>query len=309
VVVALAITAVVTMATITSAGASPARAPQAAAPKVQVGDCFAKAQVDYDEVTISSKVPCTKAHDVQVVGTAALPAALASAPLDTLTDVKSAIRPQLEAFADQTCTADAVAKVVYPKQAAALSTLFAKDTVTYWTPPAPGNGGWALPDAAAFDAGTKAVLCVFQPNPNEGSGSTVGDIRKISTRDPLSTLRLCFDFKADGGGTQYQSCDKVHDGESLLWVSLPVTGLPADPSTWSDAQWAPFDSACAAYGEAVIGAKRTDLKINSDTGTSAPANGRRLFNCRAYPLKDTDAIPAGAILAGAGKAKIKFTTK
>ena len=133
---------------------------------------------------------------------------------------------------------------------------------------------------------------------------------KISTRDPLATLRICFDFKADNSGTQYQPCDKVHDGESLIWVNLPITTQGPDVNTWTDADWAPFDAACAAYGEAVIGAKRPELKITADTSpTTKPVNGKRLFNCRAYPVKETEVIPAGAILAGAGKAKIKYATK
>ncbi len=60
--------------------------------------------------------------------------------------------------------------------------------------------GWVLPDAASFDAGTKAMLCVFHLNPDAGTGSSAGDIRKISTRDPLEQLRLCFDFNADEHG-------------------------------------------------------------------------------------------------------------
>ena len=282
-----------------------AGAAAATAPTWKIGDCFSDAQVDFDSVTLASAVPCTKEHEVQVVGGADLPAALASQPLSALVDLHSAVRPQVVAFAAETCSPSNDVKSIYPKQAAALSALFEKHDIEEFVVPAAGQMGWALTDAASFDAGTKAMLCVFHPNPSANSGSTAGDIRKISTRDPLATLRLCSDF--NDTGSEYQRCDKVHDIESLIWVKLPLSGQPADPNTWQDADWAPFDAVCAEFGAAVVGARRADFKFNSDTDPAGSVfDGSRMFNCRAYPKSDTAAIPANVILAGAGKAKIKL---
>ena len=299
----LVVAAVVATLSLTAAASAGA----ATAPKWKVGDCYSDAQIDFDEVNLASAVDCTKDHEAQIVGGAPLPAALASAPLADLTSTTSALRPQVVAFAAQTCSPAAVAKTVYPKQGAALSPLFTKYGVTDWTVPAPGSTGWALPDAASYDAGTKALLCVFAPSA-AGIGTTAGDIRKVSTPTPVAT-RLCFDFNAANTATVYQPCAKTHDIESLIWVALPITSQPADPTTWQDADWAPFDAACAEFAAAVVGAKRADFKFNADTDPGkSPSNGKRMFNCRAYPTKTTAAIAANAILAGAGKAKIKLAT-
>jgi hypothetical protein len=65
---------------------------------------------------------------------------------------------------------------------------------------------------------------------------------------------------------------------------------------------------CAQFAAAVVGAKRADIKLTSDTDpTRAASNGKRVFTCRAYPTKDTAAIAADQVLAGAGRAKIKLT--
>ncbi|MFA5885457.1 MAG: hypothetical protein WDA60_16520 [Acidimicrobiia bacterium] len=306
--VAAALVAMIAMTTAASAGASPARRPLAAAAQWKVGDCFTDANVDVDEVTLSSAVPCTKDHTVQIVGGAELPAALASAPLTTLTDTKSAVRPQLAAFAKQTCSASAVVENLYPKQAKALAALFEKNGVTDdWMVPAAGRMGWVLPEAASFDAGAKALLCVFEPDADIGSGRTAGDIRKISTRDPLATLRLCFDFNAENTGQDFQPCDKVHDGERLIFFPMSVSGKPADVTAWQDADWAPYDAVCAEFAAVLVGAKRADFKVRADTNAPDPiVDGTRFFNCQTYPTKKTAAIPAGVIMTGAGKAKIKF---
>jgi len=80
----------------------------------------------------------------QIVGGAELPAALASVPLATLVDTKSAVRPQVVAFAAETCSPANDVKSIYPKQAAKLSALFAKHNIDEFVPPAAGQMGWAL---------------------------------------------------------------------------------------------------------------------------------------------------------------------
>ena len=305
---ALPIGALVSVTAIASAGAAPTRAPEATAPQWKVGDCFTDAQIDFDEVTLSSTVDCTKEHEAQIVGGATLPAALASAPLADLiglTSPTSALRQQVVAFANETCSPAAVIKNVYPKQAAKLAPLFDKNGVTDWTVPAPGRMSWALPDAASYDAGTKALLCVFEPSA-AGIGTTAGDIRTISTPTPVAT-RLCFDFDAANTGTVHQSCAQTHDVESMLYIELPLSGQPTNPNAWRAADWAPFDAVCAQFAAAVVGAKRADFKFDSDTDpTRASSNGKRTFSCRAYPVKATTAIAANEVLAGAGTAKIKL---
>jgi len=301
--VAAGVAAVVLVTTVAVAGAT---APRAKSPTWKVGDCYATADVDHDEVDLTTKVACTKEHDVQVLAGAKLPSPLGKAEYADLVTPGRSDRIDLVDFATETCTSAAVARSLYPKQAKALVQLFEKHDVEEWVAPVAGRMGWVLPDEASYDAGAKALLCIFEPD-GAVTGTTAGDIRKVATSDPLKTLRLCFDFNATNTGTEFRSCDEVHDGESLIWIPLPVTGKPRDVSTWGDAEWAPLDDVCAEFATVLIGAKRADLKFNVDTDpTLGTNNGKRYFNCRTYPLDEAAAFPAGFIATGAGKAKIKF---
>jgi hypothetical protein len=161
-----------------------------------------------------------------------------------------------------------MAKHVYPKSAKELTSLFARYDVDEWMAPAAGSTGWAL-------------------------------LRRISTRDPLPSLRLCADFRADGRETVGVSCADDHEIESLIWLALDTTDAPPDVSTWAADDWKPYDTACRDYAVAVIGAKRTDVVVTAETRPDeAPLRGTRFFDCRAYSQNETAAFPGGVIRRG-----------
>ena len=306
VVLALVATTALALTTVTAAAA--ATTAKSAAPTWRVGDCYTRGNVDFDVVDLTSKVACSKEHGLQVVGGAPLPAALAAAGLDALTDRTSAVRPQLLDFVRATCAPGEVVANLYPKATAKrLAALFAQHKVSDWMPPAGGQMGWVMPDPDSFAAGATDVLCVHITN-RAIHGTTAGDLRDISTNATLPDQRLCGRFRADGLGSDGVGCDTVHDIESLLWVGLDVTGKPADAQTWTATDWADLDATCAQFATAVIGAHRSDIVVNADTDpTQAPIDGNRFFNCRAYPKVETQAFPANVILTALGNAKIHFT--
>jgi hypothetical protein len=271
----------------------------------KAGDCFSQASVDADEVTLTSKVPCTKAHEVQILHGVALPADLAQAGLATLTNPTSDEHAQLVDFAHDTCTPSRDVGAVYPKVAKKLQRLIAEHDIPGWAPPAPGNTGWVLPEPASFEAGNKDLLCIFHAA-QDPVNKTPGDVRKLATPAALGGFRICFDFNAENTATEAASCAKVHDVESLLWVELPATGHPDSVIDWTDSDYSSFDSTCEDLGRALVGATRRDLKIRADTGdTPISEHGTRLFDCTAYPTADTRRLPAGSIV-GSGNARIAF---
>lgn len=271
----------------------------------KAGDCFANANVDADEVTLTSKVPCTKQHEVQVLEGAALPASLAKADLSTLTDDSSSEHTALREFAAKTCSPGSTAAAVYPKVAHKLESLLREHDVPGWVPPAPGNMGWVLPESASFAAGHKDLLCIFHAA-KDAVNTTPGDVRKLATSAALGGFRICFDFNADNTGTQAASCSDVHDVESLFWIEQPVAGHPDSVADWTEADYSTYDSACQDFGQTLVGAARKDLKIRADIGNTAVlARGTRLFDCTVYPTADNLRLPAGSVV-GRGKAKIAF---
>jgi hypothetical protein len=292
-------------ATCAVAAFATAAAAKPAAGSWKAGDCFADANVDADEVTLPSKVPCTKQHEVQVLVGAALPASLAKAGLSTLTDDTSSEHAALREFAAKTCSPGATVAAVYPKAAHTLQSLMHGHDVPGWVPPAPGNMGWVLPERASFAAGHKDLLCVFHVA-KDAVNTTPGDVRKLATGAALGGFRICFDFNADNTGTQAANCGDVHDVESLLWIEQPVAGHPDSVTDWTDADYGTFDAACQDFGQALVGADRKDLKIRADVGdTAASERGTRLFDCTVYPTADTQKLPAGSVV-GRGTAKIAF---
>jgi len=299
-VMCLAAVAVAMLGGVETAGAAAANADW------KVGDCYADANVDFDSVNLASKVPCSKTHDVQVIGGAPLPASLAAAGLATLTSTSSAVRPELVAFADKTCAPTAEAASVYPKIAKKLQALLGAHDVTDWVLPAAGRMGWVLPDQAAFDAGAKDLVCIFEPVASATS-SGEGDILRLSTKDPLATLRVCRDFSADNSHTNNVSCQGAHDQELLFRISQDVTGHPASVEDWTDADWAPYDKTCVELGKALVGSARADLIVRSDAdGTQPVSQGRRPIDCVAYPTKKTQKLPGTSTVTGAGTSKIAF---
>lgn len=303
-----AIATVIAASTLATAAAAVAPAAGADAPKWKIGDCYATADVDADTVELTSKVDCAQEHAVQVLAGAPLPKALATTGLANLLDSDTSERGRLLSFVRDTCTPAAMAKHVYPKSAKRLASLFERYDVDEWMAPAAGSTGWVLPDADGFAAGATDLLCVHIPNAAV-HGTTAGDLRRISTRDPLPSLRLCADFRADGRGAVGVSCADDHEIESLIWLALDTTDAPPDVSSWTADDWKPYDTACRDFAVAVIGAKRTDIVVTADTRPDeAPLQGTRFFNCRAYSQNETAAFPGGVILTGAGSAPIRFTT-
>jgi hypothetical protein len=286
-------------ANVGSAGGAPTNAAKWAA-----GDCFSSADVDADEVVLSSKVACSKEHTVQVTGGAALPASLASAGRTALVSPTSAQRPALIQFAAITCNAGALVPNVYKKLGKQLQRLMLSEDVTEFVPSSLGHIGWVLPDATSFAAGATDLICVFEPT--KGSTATTSDVRELERRQTLPKLRLCRNFRADNSGADRASCAKPHDQESLIYISQLVTGKPANVSDWQDADYASYDAACSEFAKVIIGADRGDLLIRGETDPAAAVReGRRLIDCIAYTKDEKVQLPAGT-LVGVGKAKIKF---
>jgi hypothetical protein len=297
---AAALTATLAVAIVEgAAGAKPA------AGSWKAGDCFAQADVAADEVTLTSKVPCTKDHEVQILKGEALPVGLAQAGVATLTDQTSSERVQLVALQAKVCSPGAGAAFVYPKQAKKLAALMREHDVPGWAPPVPGNTGWVLPEPASFAAGNKDLLCIFHVAADTAN-HTPADLRKLATHAALGGTRICFDFNAANTGTQAASCADVHDVESLIWIEQPVAGHPDSIADWTEADYSDFDATCQDFGAALVGAKRKDLKMRADTNdTPVSDHGTRLFDCTVYPTADNLRLPAGSIV-GTGKAKIAF---
>ena len=136
-------------------------------------------------------------------------------------------------------------------------------------PGSPGGLGWVLPDQDAFNAGVTDVICVFALDPAALAGG-VGDVRELETSQVLPKFRICVSIAADRTRTTVP-CDVVHDRETLAFVTMAVEGLPKDLSTWTDTHWAPFDAACAALGEVLMGGAHPEVKVAADTDFDIPA--------------------------------------
>jgi hypothetical protein len=277
----------------------------AAKPTWAVGDCFAKADVDKDEVDLSSKVPCSKKHAVQIVGGGPLPASLVTAGRPALLTSGSPARAVLAAQTFVVCNAGNTVVNVYPKLGKKLQPLILSKNVVEFIPAVPGRGGWVLPDAESFAAGVTDLLCIFEPNPAE-KGAQTSDVRKLESRKTLEGTRICRDFRADQTGVDRARCDKAHDQESLIYVDQLVAGRPARVQDWQDADWAPFDATCQEFAKVIIRATREELRVRADTDAAAPVNnGRRLIDCVVHPVDEKVKLPAGT-LVGVGKKKLTY---
>ncbi len=272
--------------------------------KWAVGDCFSSSNVDADEVDLSSKVPCSKEHSVQVTGGIHLSPSLASAGLPELLSKSSPTRPALRQAALIACNAGSVVPNVYRRLGAKLLELMLSKDVTEFIPSSLGRMGWVLPDAASFAAGSTDLICIFEPT--KGTTATTSDIRQLESRQTLPKLRICRDFRADNSGAEFKSCARPHDMESLIYVSQIVTGTPEKFTDWTAGDYAPFDATCLEFAKVLIGADRADLLIRAEIIAGAVVTfGRLTFDCIAYTRNDKLQLPAGT-LVGAGKSKINF---
>ncbi|MBM3658790.1 MAG: hypothetical protein FJW95_04715 [Actinobacteria bacterium] len=290
-----------------SAGAGQKPRPKRAAALWRVGTCYAVADVATQTIDLTSAVACAEDHTVQVVAGAPLPKPLAKTDRATLLDPTSKPHAALVAFAEARCRPRATVKHLYPESADVLRELFETYEITRWMPPAAGQLGWLVPDADSFALGATDVVCVHVTDP-EITGSTAGDLRRISTRAPLATMRLCANLGGDGGRAAFATCDRPHDIQTLLRVTLDVRDKPDDVLQWTDDDWRSIDVACQDLATAVIGAKRNSILINADTDPDQPAvDGTRLVDCRAVPFDEAKAFAAGTVVTGAGQRPIRMT--
>lgn len=301
--VALVVAAVLAAPTL----ASPAGAARKAPALWRVGQCYTGADVALQTVDLKSTVACSEDHAAQIVAGAALPKKLAKVDHATLLDPGSKAHDRLAAFAAAHCGPDDTVTHLYPKAKDRLRELFTQYDIETWMPPATGTLGWLVPDADSYALGATDVLCVHLTDPLI-TQSTAGDLRRISTRAPMASMRLCADLGVDGARATFIRCDRQHDIETLLRVALDVKGKPAEVLEWTDGDWGSIDEACQDLAIAVIGVKRNQLLINADTDPAQPVvDGRRTIDCRAVPFDEAKAFGAGTVVTGAGNRPIRMT--
>lgn len=301
--VALGVVAVLAAGTL----APPAGAARKAPALWRVGQCYTGADVATQTVDLTSTVACSEEHAAQIVAGAPLPKKLVKVDRAILLDPASKQYARLTAFAVGHCGPDDTVKHLYPKAKDRLRELFTQYDVDSWMPPASGVLGWLVPDPDSYALGATDVLCVHVPDPLL-TESTAGDLRRISTRAPMPSMRLCADLGADGGRATFVRCDRQHDIETLLRVQLDVEGKPAEVLKWTDGDWGSIDEACQDLAIAVIGVKRNQILINADTDPSQPAvDGRRTIDCRAVPFDEAKAFAAGTVVTGVGSRPIRMT--
>lgn len=276
------------------------------------GDCFAKANVFDDVVELSSKVDCSRPHQVQVMGGAALPAGLAALPLaDLHDDSNTAVLDALVAFSHRACSPAKIAPNMWPGKGAAVAKALRPAASVTGGGVLPGlragtNFGWVFPDAKSFAAGDRSLICVlYSPKgaigtPQETMGTLRGDARLLATSRPLPTMRACLLYDAEGLG-QPSSCAKPHSDEVMAFFAAR---LPADYADMTDAQWAPLDDQCRGVVDALVGAARTDLRAYVDAPARPDAGTLVYLSCYVQRAKALDGsyplLPAGTVV-GLGK--------
>ena len=283
----------------------------------KVGDCFAKANVDKDLVELPSKVDCAKPHAVQVVGGAALPSRFAKYSLAQMLDQKDIkLRAELVKFSEQICSGTKTASGIWPKQGAAVAKALTGLAATTGGGILPGlkeslNFGWVFPDAGAFNAGDRSMICVIYPlDPNTGkyvanAKGLKGDFRLLSTSRTLPTMRACFGFDANGENYAAVSCALPH-GDEL--IANFVGKLPAAVADMTDEQWEPFDRQCYAILDALVGSKRSDLQVVANPGPETAVNALVYIPCFVGQVTAADGtrpnLPGGTVV-GLGKKPLK----
>lgn len=244
-----------------------------------IGDCFAKADVDNDIIELGSAVACAKPHAVQILGGASLPSSLTRYTYKQLRDQgNTSIRASLTKFSEQTCSGERIAGGIWPAQGAAVAkalTGLARNAAGGVLPGLSGAGianGWVFPDAAAFRAGDRSMICVMYkqkpPVDAPASASTVltGDAQLLGTSRTLPKLRACFAYDPSDKTSSDVSCARAHTDELIAHF---LAKLPVAVADMTDAQWAVLDKQCDAIVDALVGANRSDLRsaVNAEPGT------------------------------------------
>ncbi len=289
----------------------------APAPDWQAGTCFTVAEIQNDLVVLSSAVSCAKPHTVQTIGGAPLSAMFTDSTLTQLRDQSNTdLRAALTEFGDLTCSGKATASGIWPKQGAAISSALTGLAATAGGGVLPGynkgmNFGWVFPDAAAFNAGDRSLVCVIYAADAKLGASVAavngmqGDLQQLGTNAPLPTMRDCSKLDATGKKNITISCAKPHVDELIAHY---VAKLPADVARMTDAQWVPYDAQCKALMDVLVGAKRSDLSVVANPPTEAKANIAIYVPCFVSRAKLANGkrpnLPAGTVV-GLGTKGIK----
>lgn len=291
---------------------SPMPLAQAASPGWKAGDCFAKSDVDADEVILSSRVDCSTPHTVQVTVGGRLPKALASMRYETLRNTKNAsVRKALIKAGNSICSGSRVATSIWPAKGPALAKALPRDVarapwgVWPYVPLQPNEAtaefgtGWVLPDKASFEAGSRDLLCIIYRPGSMGDLTFTGDLRTLETTALADGYRSC-----QAGPNQDRSvpCSSPHTREvlfSFVTRKFPTVGAK-DPIT--NEMYAPFDAICAKVGRILVGADRTDIEVLADLMSPTAKLGEQAnVACSAY-LKARNAagerqdLPGGTVM-------------
>ena len=93
----------------------------AASSDYAVGDCYSTGDFDHDEISLSSKVPCTSTHAMQIIVGSPIPKKLLAAGYARLRDQSSKTYKALDLYAwNSACTTTKMAKAFYANQGAAV---------------------------------------------------------------------------------------------------------------------------------------------------------------------------------------------
>ena len=254
---------------------------------------------------------------MQVVGGAALPASFAGFSLTQLRDQSNtSLRKALGDFGDQACNGRLTAPGIWPVQGAAIASALTGSAATTAGGVLPGynkgmNFGWVFPDAAAFDAGDRSMVCVVYVAQPKSDGSVAvpngmrGNLQDLGTKAVLPAMRDCSIYVAKTQKNVAVPCDKPHVDELVVHYA---GRLPVDLDKMTDAQWVPFDAQCRALAEVLIGAKRKDLRIYADPAVGAKANASIYLPCFVSLPKAADGthrkLPGGTVV-GLGTQPLK----
>ena len=299
--------------TLVPMGASRAATTPAWAP----GACFTAAEIQNDLLVLSSAVPCDQPHTVQTVGGGPLPATFAGFSLTQLKDQSNTtLRKALADLGDQICSGKVTAPNIWPKQGAAVANALTGLAASTGGGVLPGVGegmnfGWVFPDAASFDAGDRSMVCVVFSADSKSGGTTAtvdamhGNLQDLGTNATLASMRECSVYNAKTKLNATVSCAKPHDGELIAHY---VARLPADFGSMTDAQWVPFDAQCKALMDALVGAKRSDLKAIANPSAKAKANTTIYIPCYVSHARSAHGtqpkLPGGTVI-GLGTKQLK----
>lgn len=281
-----------------------------------VGQCFETADVGKDLLDTRTPVPCARPHAVQVVGGVALPASLTAYSYAQLTDQSNEqLRAQLLAISDDACSGRRTAAAIWPRGGRAIANALIGPAASRSggiLPPMPGiASGWVFPDQATFDAGDRSLVCIiYKPidapgASNPATGTLTGNVRNLSTSRTLPQLRTCYRVSADGTKFPEVSCAKAHSDELLAFLAAR---LPANYAAMTARQWRPYDRECTRVSDALIGARRSDLRAYADAPTDTKAHQPVYLTCSVQIAGSTDdptlMLPAGTVV-GLGKKPLR----